>query len=149
MAVTLSGQFVSVFIANAGGTLVEISTYLTSITPQRASEPIDLSAFAGGGGPITATILRGAAVSEFSLAGLFDPVYVKLLRQITAARAGVLFQIKAGANATPTLGDVLFNGTMLPIGPIITYNAGNTPAGCNLDLKPADGGAVTPAFATI
>jgi len=149
MAVTLSGQFVQVFIANAAGTLVDISPYLTSLTPQRASEQTDLTTFASGGGPITGTVVRGAAQAEFQLTGLFDPAFIKMLRQITAARAGVLFQVKAGSNATPTQGDVLFQGTMLPIGPTITYNAGNTPAACVMDLKPADNGAVAPAFSQI
>ena len=105
---TLSGAFVQVLIGNAAGTLVDISAYLTSVEPQRASVPIDLSTFAAGGVPVTSNLVRGAAQSEFTLKGLYDPAFAKIIRQIMAARGGFTLQIRSGSNAIPAQGDSLF-----------------------------------------
>jgi hypothetical protein len=145
---TLAGAFVQVLIGNAAGTLVDISAYLTSVDPQRASAPTDLSTFAAGGGPISATLVRGPALSEFTLKGLYDPAFAKIVRQIMAARGGFTLQVKSGSNVAPTQGDVLFSGTYTCLQYKLIYNAGIT-ATLEVEVKPCDGGAITPAFGTI
>lgn len=143
-----SGQFVTVFVSNAAGTKTEITQYVQHIEPQRASAPIDLTTLNAGGTPVAENIVRGEAVSEFSISCLFDPVFAKILRQIIAARGGFTLWVYAGANQSPSLGDELFSGTYTCLGYNLTYNTGQ-PATLVADVKPCDGGAVVPAISTV
>lgn len=142
-----AGQFNQQLIANAAGTLTEVSSYITACDPKRDSADTDLTTFSTGGGYVTKTHTRGAAMSEWQLKGLFDPVYAKILRQVIAARSGVAFQQKSGTNAAPTSGDESFTGTYCPLQYTLTYNTG-APATIDTDMKIADG-AAAPVFGQI
>src|SRR5258708_11768412 len=148
MPATLSGSFMQVFIGNAAGALTDISPYLTSVETQRASDATDLTTFASGGGPAPANVIRGAAISEITLHGLYDSVFAKIVRQIVAPRSGVTLLVKAGSHAAPAQGDESFQGTYTCLNYNLNYSTGAN-ATLDLDLKPADGGAITPAFGTI
>src|SRR6516225_5344507 len=119
-----AGAFVQVQIANAAGTLTDISGYVQSVEPHRSSENTDLTTFSAGGAAVTTTIVRGAAASEFVVKALYDPVLAKLLRQIIAARSGFTVQMRFGANAAPTSGDSLFSGTFTCLSYTLNYNTG-------------------------
>ena len=142
---TLSGQFSTIQIADAAGTLQEISQYVTSVSPTMTPADTDLTSFATGGGMVTENHRRGATMNEITMKGLFDPTFVKILRQIVGARSGVQFIFKAGSNAAPTYGDETFTGTYTIMGLNFTYNTG-APATIDVDLKPADGSTTAPAF---
>jgi hypothetical protein len=143
----LSGQFTAIYLANAAGTLTDISPYIVSVEVQRGSDSTDLTTFASGGGPVTITVIRGAATSEFTLKGLYDPAFAKIVRQIVAARSGFAVQIRSGSNAAPGQGDELYSGTFTCLNYSLAYNTGAV-ATVDLDLKPADGSAA-PTFSTI
>jgi len=134
----LSSEFSQVWIANAAGTLVEISGYVPDVNPQRTNADTDVTTFNAGGLPVTENHIRGADQAEFQLKGLFDPVYAKLLRQVVAARSGAAFQSWHGSNAVPGPGDEFFGGTFCPLITTITYNTGAV-ATLDTDLKLADG----------
>ena len=142
-----ASQFGQQFEANAAGTLTEISAYVTGCDPKRDSADTNLTTFAAGGGPVTGTHIRGAAMSEWSLKALFDPTFAKLHRQVIAARSGVAFRQKAGTNAAPTAADESFSGTFCPIQYQLTYNTGAV-ATISTDMKIADG-AAAPTFGQI
>lgn len=144
---TNSAQFVQTMIANAAGTLIDVSPYLQgSVDPKRSSKDEDLSTFAAGGGPVTRTHIRGAAMSEFPLNFFYDPVIAKIIRQIIAARSGFLVSIRMGANNLPGPGDEVFTGTMTCLDFDLVTDT-NKPMTLVCNLKPADGGAIVPTFA--
>jgi hypothetical protein len=145
---TNASQFGQQFIANAAGTLTEISAYVTGADPQRTSMDTNLTTFNAGGNPVSETHIRGAAQSEFTIKGLFDPVYAKLLREVIAAPNGVAYQQKAGSNAAPGQGDEIITGTYIPLKYTLTYKFGS-PATIDVDMKIADGSAAAPAFTQI
>ena len=55
---------------------------------------------------------------------------------------------RSGSNAAPAQGDVLFSGTYTCLQYKLIYNAGIT-ATLEIEVKPCDGGAITPAFGTV
>lgn len=144
---TLTSQFTQEFINDAGGTQREISNYVTACDPQVSNTDTNVSTYNAGGNPVTASHIRGAIASEFTVKGLFDPTYAKTIRQVIAARSGTNFTQKMGSNNILGQSDELFSATMCPVGYTITYNFGAT-ATLDFDLKLADGAAV-PTYGSI
>ena len=141
-------MFVQTLVGNAAGTLIDVSQWIESIDPGRSSDPADVTTFAAGGGPVTSNIIRGAATGDFDINALYDPTFAKIVRQIIAARNGFVLQIKAGANNLPGQADELFTGTMVMLQYALTYNAGQVST-LKCSVKPCDGGAIAPTFASI
>jgi hypothetical protein len=145
---TYSAQFTQAFIQNAAGVYVEVTGYLDGkIDFKRAAQPIDLTTFAAGGGPVTRNFVRGATLSEFQIPFLFDPVLAKLLRQVIAARGGTFIKLKFGSNAAPTFGDEYFYGQFVIPAFRLIYNTG-AKATLLIEVKPADGG-IAPTFGVL
>ncbi|HVO43303.1 MAG TPA: hypothetical protein VMT34_11800 [Aggregatilineales bacterium] len=141
----LSGQFAQIQITDYSGTTQDISTYVQGFTARRASDPADLTTFGSGGTPVTITKLRGAAVAELTLNGLFDPAFVRILRGVMAARSGCTVQARTGSNAAPVQGDEVFQGTLTLFKLTLVYNSGQV-ATIQALFQPTDGGAVVPGF---
>jgi hypothetical protein len=140
-----AAQFKQVYLANAAGTLVELTAYVSQAQEKTGNDDTDVTVFAAGGGPVTETHVRGAATSSVSVDFLYDPTLVKTLRQIIGARKGFTAQFIAGSNQAPTQGDEMLYGTYTCLSAVLAYDGGK-PATLKCQFDPADAGAITPNF---
>ncbi len=144
-------QYAGFSVANVGdlnNTLQDVSGYTPKADIPEDYGLVTVTTLVAGGGQPTTKQIHGAVKSPVILTVFIDLFTIGIYEQIIGLRKGVTLQLKPGRNASPQLGDKLFQGTFTLFACTPTIETNDKPAKMTWTFKPSDVGntGIVPAW---